>query len=641
MADDRTTGLIGYFDYCLSTMSTILRKKRFKFQVDMLLADMCNVPFVNAILYSKIRLLDGGNFCDHTNRADVVNHHIYWGKVSRFVCRISSCVNTGVLEPCICRISVRKEVKGGRSFQKLGYVDVNLSEFAGSGIDGLTRTYLLEGYNAGQQRQDNSLIRVNVSMVLLSSDPCFKVPQQWQPTATTSPEQPASHGSQERTVMGSDSASVTSVSSGFESLSRMPVQVPSETVGANLGPDIVASSRSDLRRSMADDTTTSHCRNSSRASQQSQMSDYPGSASHSRQSSASSSHVHRPGHGADSLAAMFPSCKGSAVKKVVKPDVNTVPEFDSSRVDAAELITELLKDYRTTADDEQKEIDSEQKAESIQLRNVSCKIFRPCRGKVHPKALEGTKQTFQQAKLATMTKLWDFFALSVTAFELHVWPGRKTNSFKPIDNNAERENAIILTHYVCVVYFAAVKLDTTNFKIKPSMKEDKLEKVRITNLTNSSVAFKVKSTRPKQLSAKPAYGIIKATRGTYLKVKFKKLPDPNFGVTKDRLTILVAIVPEGKTYNKPSEVWKGADGPPKNQRRIPIAIEYDTQVEMAEAAAAAAAAGKPEEKKEEGKKEEAKKEAAKPEAKKEEEEEEGEEEEGGGGGGEEGEEEGE
>ncbi|KHJ40910.1 hypothetical protein D918_09020 [Trichuris suis] len=89
----------------------------------------------------------------------------------------------------------------------------------------------------------------------------------------------------------------------------------------------------------------------------------------------------------------------------------------------------------------------EQKAESIQLRNVSCKIFRPCRGKVHPKALEGTKQTFQQAKLATMTKLWDFFALSVTAFELHVWPGRKTNSFKPIDNNAERENAIILTHY--------------------------------------------------------------------------------------------------------------------------------------------------------------------------------------------------
>ncbi|KHJ40912.1 MSP domain protein [Trichuris suis] len=125
-----------------------------------------------------------------------------------------------------------------------------------------------------------------------------------------------------------------------------------------------------------------------------------------------------------------------------------------------------------------------------------------------------------------------------------------------------------------------VKLDTTNFKIKPSMKEDKLEKVRITNLTNSSVAFKVKSTRPKQLSAKPAYGIIKATRGTYLKVKFKKLPDPNFGVTKDRLTILVAIVPEGKTYNKPSEVWKGADGPPKNQRRIPIAIEYDTQTLM-------------------------------------------------------------
>uniref|UniRef100_A0A5S6QY23 C2 NT-type domain-containing protein n=1 Tax=Trichuris muris TaxID=70415 RepID=A0A5S6QY23_TRIMR len=356
MSDDRTARLVGYFDYCVSTMSSMLRKKRFKFQVDMLLADMCNVPFVNAILYSKIRLLDGGNFCDHTNRADVVNHHIYWGKVSRFVCRIASCVTTGVLEPCICRISIRKEVKGGRSFQKLGYVDINLSEFAGSGIDGLTRTYLLEGYNPGQQRQDNSLIRVNISMVLLSSDPCFKVPQQWQSTAATSPEQTVPQASQERTVMGSDSASVTSVSSGFESLGRVPVQRPAEVAGATLGPDVGAN-RPELRHSTAIEAT-GHCRNASQASQQSQMSDYPSSMSHSRQSSAGSSHLHRPCHGGEGLASMFPTCKGSAVKKAVNPDVNTVPEFDSSRVDAAELITELLKDYHTTTDDDRRGIDS-------------------------------------------------------------------------------------------------------------------------------------------------------------------------------------------------------------------------------------------------------------------------------------------
>ena len=32
-------------------------------------------------------------------------------------------------EPCLCRISVRKELRGGKSYQKLGYVDYNLSDF--------------------------------------------------------------------------------------------------------------------------------------------------------------------------------------------------------------------------------------------------------------------------------------------------------------------------------------------------------------------------------------------------------------------------------------------------------------------------------------------------------------------------------
>lgn len=68
-----------------------------------------------------------------------------------------------------------QELKGGKSFHKLGFVDVNLSEYAGSGVDGLTRSYLLEGYNAGCQRQDNSLLRINASMVLQSADPYFKV----------------------------------------------------------------------------------------------------------------------------------------------------------------------------------------------------------------------------------------------------------------------------------------------------------------------------------------------------------------------------------------------------------------------------------------------------------------------------------
>jgi len=32
-------------------------------------------------------------------------------------------------EPCLCRVSVRKELRGGKSYQKLGYVDFNLADF--------------------------------------------------------------------------------------------------------------------------------------------------------------------------------------------------------------------------------------------------------------------------------------------------------------------------------------------------------------------------------------------------------------------------------------------------------------------------------------------------------------------------------
>jgi hypothetical protein len=46
---------------------------------------------------------------------------------------MSANASTGVLDPCIVRIFVRKELKGGRSFEKLGFVDRNLAEFAGSG----------------------------------------------------------------------------------------------------------------------------------------------------------------------------------------------------------------------------------------------------------------------------------------------------------------------------------------------------------------------------------------------------------------------------------------------------------------------------------------------------------------------------
>ena len=61
-------------------------------------------------------------------------------------------------------------MKGGRTFQKLGYADVNLAQYAGSGG---TNCYLLEAYDS-KHRLHNSTLKVTVDMTLLSGDPCFK-----------------------------------------------------------------------------------------------------------------------------------------------------------------------------------------------------------------------------------------------------------------------------------------------------------------------------------------------------------------------------------------------------------------------------------------------------------------------------------
>lgn len=85
---------------------------------------------------------------------------------------MSANASTGVLDPCLLRISIRKEVKGGRSYQKLGFTDLNLAEFAGSGLT--SKKTILEGYDA-RHRQDNSMLLLTIKMHMLSGDILFKV----------------------------------------------------------------------------------------------------------------------------------------------------------------------------------------------------------------------------------------------------------------------------------------------------------------------------------------------------------------------------------------------------------------------------------------------------------------------------------
>lgn len=52
----------------LGTMSFLLKKKKFKFQVHFTLEELTAVPFVNGVLFCKIRLIDGGDFAILSSR---------------------------------------------------------------------------------------------------------------------------------------------------------------------------------------------------------------------------------------------------------------------------------------------------------------------------------------------------------------------------------------------------------------------------------------------------------------------------------------------------------------------------------------------------------------------------------------------
>ncbi|XP_012146779.1 uncharacterized protein LOC100874836 isoform X1 [Megachile rotundata] len=297
-------------------MAFMMKKKKYKFSVEVDLEELTAVPFVNAVLFAKLRLLDGGSFVDHSTREEVQEHTVRWNAKFEFLCKMSANASTGVLEPCILRISVRKELKGGRSFQKLGFTDLNLAEFAGAG---LCRTRcLLEGYDA-RHRQDNSMLRVAIKMNMLSGDILFKVPSpSLKQTQLAVPGVPGVPGvtadeasASERCTnredyvsSGSLAGSIASASSGFGSLpKKRPALFSSELLsGAESYDPMTVSeiipSALPVETLAEAHTESGHSRNSSNTSQLSKGSGYGSLNSHSQHSRQSSSgdsgHIRSP-----------------------------------------------------------------------------------------------------------------------------------------------------------------------------------------------------------------------------------------------------------------------------------------------------------------------------------------------------------
>ncbi|XP_076343036.1 early estrogen-induced gene 1 protein-like isoform X2 [Tachypleus tridentatus] len=309
-------------------MSFMLKKKKYKFQVDLILEDLTAVPFVNGILFAKVHLLDGGSFSELSSREEVKGHCVKWGTRFRFCCKMSTNVVTGVLDPCLCRISVRMEVKGGRSFLKLGFVDLNMAESAGAGIQ--TRRCLLEGYDT-KHRQDNSILQVTLHMILLSGDPCFKVP--FVRPSIVPGEQPEEQLLPERKTQDYSESSLTS--SGFGSLPRK-----SKTDSTTTRDESEWNKDPSVHQV---ENELGHSRNSSCASQQSHVSGYSSLQSHSRQGSSESGHLRNLSSSYSDMGLLGMPKLVERKRLTGKKQLTEENRMDSTRVNADQLIKELFE----------------------------------------------------------------------------------------------------------------------------------------------------------------------------------------------------------------------------------------------------------------------------------------------------------
>ncbi|KAI1289522.1 Uncharacterized protein HDE_08157 [Halotydeus destructor] len=283
-------------------MTLMTKKKKYKFSVTVNLEELSSVPFVNGLLFAKLRLHDG-SFQTLSPREEVQDHCVKWGNKFEFTCKMSANASNGILDSCLLRISIRKEDKGGRSSVKLGFVDLDLAEFAGAGLT--SKRSLLEGYNSKYHRQDNSMLEIKIEMSLITGDPLFKRPSKPGTAIFYHPldgiQSNENDGEKESASSTKDSNTPESKSdSSPVNGSRLAAKIASLVVssGANAassvapgGPPLAAMLPSGGAQSAADQFDIGHSRNSSNLSQHSSSkisAGYGSLSAHSRQGSTDS-----------------------------------------------------------------------------------------------------------------------------------------------------------------------------------------------------------------------------------------------------------------------------------------------------------------------------------------------------------------
>ncbi|PAA67147.1 hypothetical protein BOX15_Mlig023189g1 [Macrostomum lignano] len=141
-----------------------------KVRVRLRLLELEGVTLSHGILFAKVRLLRGGRFCQHSEHREIRDNKVSWSNQPpmEFVCRLG-------LQPPVApaaapavhlRVSVRREERGGRSYTKIGYAVIDLTDLAWVGDT--EHKCILSPYSQGQ-RLDNSTLRLSLQPLLPSA----------------------------------------------------------------------------------------------------------------------------------------------------------------------------------------------------------------------------------------------------------------------------------------------------------------------------------------------------------------------------------------------------------------------------------------------------------------------------------------
>lgn len=176
-----------------------IRKRKVKFTVQLAIQELLSVPYLNAVLFCKVRQCDGGNHVSYSSKKEVSNSSVIWSddapiqfdvKTVQSYATATTTTNGSQsvvvigYDQSLCRISVRKELRGGKSYQKIGYVDYNLVDFISKYHETLNGpnpenefcvNRILKEYDSAssssssaskknQQRLDNSYLKIKIKI---------------------------------------------------------------------------------------------------------------------------------------------------------------------------------------------------------------------------------------------------------------------------------------------------------------------------------------------------------------------------------------------------------------------------------------------------------------------------------------------